>query len=292
MKISAISLAIAVQIAAVLLLSEGASADGDPHWNKGTCQVCHETVTPAVNNLGLTAESTEQLCDTCHGSRGDARPCRHTSGILVDEQNVGEGHRAYLREGQLVCTTCHDVAYQCAHPVKSYSFMNPGFLRDRKSPQTSEYCYQCHSRLGYERLNPHVVEAGDPPQPTCLLCHANLPVQGERGWLAVDFNMQESLNDVCLGCHTVRPHPGNSFSGKPVGWEHLAVPSAEVTENMQQAEVVRGIILPVDPYNGEVHCATCHNPHHDQLEGYSVADPPGSDHRLRVEKICQACHDK
>jgi len=118
-----------------------------------------------------------------------------------------------------------------------------------------------------------------------------MPARDERSWLTVDFNVTGSLNDMCTGCHVVQPHPGNSFSGQPVGWAHLAVPSADVRANMKQAEDARGLIFPLDPNTGEVNCATCHNPHPEELEGYPVATTPGSEARLRVDKICQACHD-
>jgi len=60
---------------------------------------------------------------------------------------------------------------------------------------------------------------------------------------------------------------------------------------MKQAEARLGFVFPLDPSNGEVYCATCHNPHHEALQGYPVAHTPGSEYRLRVEDNCQACHD-
>jgi hypothetical protein len=263
----------------------------DPHWNKSTCGTCHLNAMPVPGNIALRAERAEKLCESCHGSQGNARSCRHSSEIPVGAQPLLESYRDAVQDGQIVCTTCHDLTVQCLSPHKAYRFVNPGFVRDRSSADTNEHCFACHDESGYKKLNPHEMEAGDPAEPTCLLCHASMPVADERGWLAVDFNMPNTLNDACRGCHNVRPHPGMSSAGKPGGWSHLAVPSLEVRRNMQLAAAKYGSVLPLDPYNGRVHCATCHNPHHDELEGYPVATPPGAEHRLRVDNICQACHD-
>ena len=43
---------------------------------------------------------------------------------------------------------------------------------------------------------------------------------------------------------------------------------------------------------GTVSCATCHDPHDGRLDGFAIADPPGSKVRLRYEDICGACHEK
>jgi len=263
----------------------------DPHWNKSTCETCHLNAIPAPGNIALRADRAEQLCESCHGSRGNARSCRHSSDIPVGDQPMLESYRDSVQDGQLVCTTCHDLTVQCLSPDKLYRFMNPGFVRDRSSPDTSAHCYGCHDESEYEKLNPHEMEAGEPAEPTCLLCHASMPVADQRGWLPVDFNMPDALNDACLGCHNIRPHPGSSIAGTLGAWSHLVVPSVEVQRNMQLAAVKYGLVLPLDPHNGRVHCATCHNPHHDELGGYPVTTSPDSKHRLRVNDICQACHD-
>ena len=286
----------ACAIIAIVALSPRSSLATDddavnPHWNSATCQTCHIVAMPTLDNHDLQTEDAGQLCESCHGNRGSALPCRHRSDIPAGDYPIPDSYRAALKDGQLACTTCHDLTVQCLSPHKSHSFTNPGFIRDRRSRNRAESCLECHDTTGFERLNPHAVDTGDPAQPMCTLCHATMPVQDERGWLAVDFNMRDSLNDICLGCHKVEPHPGSSFSIGPASWNHLAVPSAEILENMKQAEQRLGFVFPLGPSNGEIHCATCHNPHDAALEGYSVADTPGSEYRLRVENNCQACHD-
>ena len=285
---------IAIILATVAVAIPGlASGAGDtsPHWNDVGCQTCHVHASPTADNLSLQAEYGEQLCEQCHSSRGDATSCRHLSGISAGDHPMPDSYRANLRDDNLACTTCHDLAVQCLSPHPSYSLTNPGFIRDRSSRNRAEHCFECHDRAGYEQLNPHVMEAGDPAQPTCTFCHATMPLKDERGWISVDFNVPGSLNDMCRGCHNVQPHPGSMFSVGSVGWNHLDVPSPEILKNMKETEARLGFVFPLDPDTGEMYCATCHNPHHEDLDHYPVAEIPGTKYRLRVADNCQACHD-
>jgi hypothetical protein len=262
----------------------------NPHWSKSACQTCHVDAAPVAGNLVFQGGDPDALCESCHGDRGEARPCRHVSGLTPDQVMIPETHTAPLKNGKVVCTTCHNLAYQCLNANPGYRGQNFGFIRGRESRNRADACFLCHERSSVEQLNPHAMEAGNPPRPTCTFCHATMPVKDENGWVSVDFNVEGSLNDICFGCHRIQPHPGFSFSG-PIGWDHLSVPSIKIRGNMDRAEAAQGITFPIDPNTAELHCATCHNPHHESLEGYPVAKKPGAKHRLRIADNCQACHD-
>jgi hypothetical protein len=75
-------------------------------------------------------------------------------------------------------------------------------------------------------------------------------------------------------------------------WVHFVVPSAEVLEHMKKAQAETGIGLPLNPQNGEIFCATCHNPHDFKLGGEHGSEEQVARNRLRINNICQACHDK
>lgn len=273
-----------------LVVAVPALANDNPHWSKSACQTCHVDAAPAAGNLVFHEAEPELLCESCHGSPGGAKPCRHNSDMAAGEVAVPDSLASALKGGKVVCTTCHDLTKQCLNPTRSASFMSPGFIRDRQSRNRSEYCHQCHDRSAYEKLNPHRMETGDPAQPTCTFCHATMPVKDERGWVSVDFHVQGSLNAMCLGCHKVAPHPGFSFGGPP-RWDHLAIASNDIADNMQRAEQTHGMTLPIDPNTAQVWCGTCHNPHDEALEDYPVGNSPGLKARLRVTDICQACHE-
>ena len=272
-----------------LFFSFGSHAQDSPHWSKTSCQACHVESAPTAGAVNLQAADAEALCESCHGGRGDAIPCRHMSGIPAVNMEIAESLAPALKDGQVVCSTCHDVVYQCTHARIEYSYQNEGFLRDRTARSTSVYCLKCHDGSAYERLNPHEGVAGDPPRATCPLCHTSIPESDDTGKISVSFNMQHDLNDTCRGCHRVRSHPQNMFSGVQTNeWVHLVLPSPEMAAYIRDVEAQQGIRVPLHPETGEIFCATCHNPH--EFKGGPVAQQPK--HRLRTDDICQVCHEK
>jgi hypothetical protein len=284
--------AILAGLAIILAVNQSSLAQDNPHWNKNTCQVCHQETAPMAGAINLKAPDANALCETCHGDRGGAKQCRHISEISSTGYDVSEELISSLKDGQITCTTCHDLVFQCENPDPYYRYENAGFLRDRELQDTNEFCFKCHEpELG--KLNPHGGIAGAPPRSTCLLCHASLPETDATGQLVVEFNMQHDLGDTCRGCHKVRPHPTNAFRATEAdGWVHLVSPSAKILENMRDSKAETGIELPLSPVNGEVFCATCHNPHDFKLGGEHGSQSREVKHRLRQENICQACHEK
>jgi predicted CXXCH cytochrome family protein len=283
--------ALVVAIAVVVLLVSGgvlAQSVASPHWNKGACRTCHEQAVPDAAHAALRSPNADALCAECHGDGAEGGTCRHVSDVAPGDLRIPDSYRAALHNGHVTCTTCHELKVQCLAPSQSYRFMNPGFIRERSSSETSDHCYTCHEAGGFEKLNPHDAE-GDT---SCILCHATKPTRGPDGkWFPVNFVMRDDLNDTCRGCHPVRPHPSDAFSGVAPGWDHLAVPSDRILARMREMESATGATLPLEPGTGKIHCATCHDPHGD-LEGYAKAAAPGATDRLRIEHMCQACHEK
>jgi len=258
-----------------------AAAKESPHWNKATCDTCHFSVSPVAGNAALRQATAEIGCMECHGDRGGALPCRHRSDLPIGDLAVPEYYSAALDGDRITCTTCHDLTFQCNNPNIAYSFQNPGFLRKRISHDTADQCFECHDDQRYAALNPHAGTTRDPLESTCLLCH--------EGAGDLSFNMKNDLNDMCRGCHDMRPHPtGMSFGTKPEGWVHLVKPSVDVLGKMQRWGAATGLSVPLSPYNGEIYCATCHEPH--QTSGGPVAEQ--AEYRLRTDEICQVCHEK
>ena len=108
-------------LALVVLVPFVAKGGESPHWSIDGCQACHVESAPDVGTAGLKEVDAEALCETCHGDRGDALPCRHGSGTPISGLEVGETLRGSLSDGQVVCTTCHDIVYQCEHPAPHYA---------------------------------------------------------------------------------------------------------------------------------------------------------------------------
>ena len=282
-------------LAACVFAPWTASAEDSPHWSSTACQTCHLEAAPASGAASINETNSEALCNNCHGGRGDAIPCRHSSGLATGALAIPDSLSPSLENGEVVCTTCHDVVYQCQNPRTASKLQNPAFLRDRTSRRSSEYCFKCHDSSDYNKLSPHAGTSGESPRPTCLLCHTEVPQTDSSGDLDVVFNMEHDLNDMCRGCHDVRPHPKKmSFGGgqKSDVWSHLVVPSATIQEKKRNFESRTGIVLPLNPKNGEIFCGTCHNPHDFKVGGAHGSQAANMKHRVRIKNLCQACHDK
>lgn len=277
-----------------LLLLPVAFGQDSPHWRKDACQACHYDAAPMGQAPEIRGSDAEALCDSCHGDRGNTIACRHLSDVAANAATVGDEFRPSLRNGNLVCTTCHDIAYQCTHAMPQFRFDNPAFLRNRTSRNSGDYCFQCHERSGLTKLNPHSANGESPRSGGCAPCHASTAEANATGALLPEWTTQHDLNDMCRGCHVTRPHPGGlSFGSARAGrgWAHLVVPSAKVQKKMRDAEEVSGIELPLSPVNGEIVCSTCHDPHDFKVAGERGSPGASVKAGLRVDDICDACHD-
>ena len=93
-----------------------------PHPAQADCGTCHDTMTPG-NPTTITAPArhidgnldvtTNQACDACHGSGGEAAPPTDTSGGNNTASRGVGAHRAHLGAStwhkEVTCATCHRV---------------------------------------------------------------------------------------------------------------------------------------------------------------------------------------
>lgn len=268
-------------------------AEVNPHWKAGSCNVCHSSDAPTADNLALKTTPGFAVCSDCHDGI-DADECRHRSGIAVDQDRVSSMDALFqpgVADGQVGCTTCHEMAAHCARDIKE-RYRNPTFLRGAPFDYKGDQCFACHDK-SYRQPSPHRQGRGARYKENfCVFCHGEAPQMTDAGeWMPVQFATEEPLSQLCSGCHTVGPHPSSSVTGKR-GWFHMSAPDAEFKERMAQTVDTLGGRLPLDPNTGEMTCATCHDPHDGRLDGFAIADPPGSKVRLRYEDICGACHEK
>ncbi len=261
------------------------AAPGDvPHWDGQSCATCHGegTPTPIENYDG------EVMCARCHDESGTLS-CRHPSNIAVGNTAsapVGNVHRDSIRDGKLVCTTCHDPLVQCQGD-KLAPYLNPRFLRGGPFQQADEACLLCHDKARFPRLDPHDQLAGtEVKRAVCSFCHA-----AAAGSISADTGFRIEPSKQCLACHAVSPHPMSMIPGSGVdSWNHLVVPGESSTRQMNATRARTGERLPLDPKTGKITCATCHDPH---AAGVIAGDPPYLEKaRLRPVARCENCHEK
>lgn len=281
-------------VLAVPMTARAQDANASPHWSRGACQVCHTRAQPNVADAGLKS-AAGALCTGCHGD-GDAAACPHRSDLATGEQapaQVDDALGGAVVDGSIACTTCHDLAVQCLGN-RDARYRNPAFVRGGPYKDTSEFCFLCHKSRDYKKLSPHrQVRGGRVQEQTCLFCHEEVP--GKETGRRIAYRMGRDLARQCTGCHPVAPHPsamGIGIGADTNSWIHLVEPSEQVLARMRLTEQRTGASLPLDPTTGKIFCATCHNPHDDELPGYPAASPAGEGHKLRIPELCGACHDK
>ena len=156
-----------------------------------------------------------------------------------------------------------------------------------KSPsRKTNICPDCHKKNAYRVNDPHtqLSEGGDIIKEKCLYCHPEKPDEKSATFtvLRPEIKFNRDLKELCLGCHSRQ----YDFS-HPVNANHLLIPSDEMLSMMKASEAQFGVILPLN-FNGEIMCATCHNPHERGVIPAEKAASRGASEKFRVRLIGQA----
>jgi cytochrome c553 len=131
-------------------------------------------------------------------------------------------------------------------------FQNGASLRKK------DMCSKCHNKNGYKIFDPHtqITAQGDMLKEKCLYCHPDKPDEKNATFAkGKEIKFVNNLKELCMGCHSKEYDLAH-----PVNAKHVGKPSDEMIAMMKDSERQFGIILPLN-YQGEIMCATCHNPH-------------------------------
>lgn len=278
----------------------------DPHWREDSCRACHREI-PKGNDPKLRGKNIIGLCNNCHDTIS-VNAYIHAVGMAPSEEKrnrmPAQFSQAIQRGGGVVtCITCHDLPMQCKKDRFEEKIANPRFFRGGPYKERTDLCFNCHNPMHYERLNPHdqISDEGELNVQSCLVCHNITPNRREvKSIDDVSFNVNDDLFKLCTGCHPWRPHPGGGWAmfakgSNSEGPNHLVKPPEAILKRLKETESRLDIVLPLDPSNGNIFCATCHNPHERGVQRHARADR-GADgpKRLRREgmQICDSCHNK
>lgn len=272
----------------------------NPHWRQDACSACHNGK-PVRGDLKLRDKDINRMCNTCHGAITD-HSFIHPTGMPVPRPMQSRMTASFAQAvkrsgGTMSCITCHDLPKTCLPQRVNERGLNPRFFREGPYPDRSALCYRCHDPKQYMRLNPHdqIDKDGNLRKSTCQVCHDHVPdVSAARSIADVDFVVAGDLVAMCANCHPVKPHPGGfSFSNGGGLPNHLRIPSERVVQRREQMQKDNEIVLPLDPNTGKVFCGTCHNPHaRGVIRVKAAAKGAGEKQRLRMQEICENCHDK
>jgi len=261
----------------IVSATEEATKAAEYHYTGKYCTDCHEQIPQEGGNKFLKfGGDFNKLCK-CHAPESYVHPV----GIEPSQEKKAKIPAEFpLQDGKITCLTCHDIYWQCQKRR-----VDKNSLRGRPFPKRSDFCYKCHDKASYRKLDIHTQlnAQGKIIVEKCLYCHTDKPDETRARYENVEFI--GDLEMICRRCHAIRGnHAGNV--------NHLVKPSAAALARMQAMEKKFGIILPLDE-NGQLTCITCHNPHG---KGVIRAESPaakgaGSKYRQRLPgRLCIECH--
>ena len=271
----------------------------NPHWHKDACLACH-VGEPDEKESTLKVES-DGSCFFCHSEAEHAsiHPVNLSPGKEMLAKMSLKFRKNLARDNKINCLTCHDALLPGTRKKTLASLRNRSFLRGGIYNTKTGICYQCHDKSAYKKLNPHdqISEKGVLDENKCLICHQQVPKQkADGGTTKVTLQTDSNWSELCLNCHQWQPHPGGNmmmFSGGNKKPDHLVVPDNKISQRMIKMTQKNNLEMPLDPSNGKIYCATCHNPHErGVIKKISLAKGADEKSRLRSKQICLNCHDK
>jgi len=233
-----------------LLASPAANAETAA---KPVCFDCHED---AVNGIaptkhGATMDSTEALCQSCHGDLAKHLEDPDTLPVNVFNRTMTAAEKS------AVCLTCHDSNRQLA-------FWDAG--KHRKNDVACVDCHSIHGKQGEPSINPYLTTQRKLQYEVCGDCHKSIRAQlnknshhpilegkvacsdchNPHGALSHAMVKEESVNQLCSTCH------GDKRG--PFAFTHMPV---------------------------EENCLSCHNSHGSNVPKLLT---------VKVPQLCQDCH--
>ncbi|MFA7330451.1 MAG: cytochrome c3 family protein [Candidatus Delongbacteria bacterium] len=225
-------------------------------------------------------------CGTCH------TPHSHTMGRKYEMSPFLRGN--YL--GSELCLNCHTghSGGGANHPLHQPLAGGRGAeLASGFAPRDRVECLSCHNmhsahstRLGSaENQTPLCAACHQPQLGIAATRHATGDGQGESCAGCHDVHAEAGTNlprgdTVCLRCHSTSPGHGTSGWGHPLG----VSPAASAGLPLRQ---------------GQVGCASCHDPHRWSATGEADTGQPGSPASSFLRRpdqaeqgLCQGCHPK
>jgi hypothetical protein len=249
----------------------------DFHYTGKYCERCHERIPEkGADPLLKFGGSFKSLCD-CHLTS----PYVHPVDMALNRRLQGRiPPELPLQAGKVTCLTCHNLHLQCAKRL-----VNRTSLRGAPYSNRTDFCFRCHDKERYARLDPHkqFSPSGNLIVEKCLYCHSSKP--DETRDIYKDVGFIGELEVLCQRCHMIRGNHAGNF-------DHMVEPSAKMLAVMNRMEKTFNIILPLDA-KGKMTCVTCHNPHD---RGLMPPEKPsagwaGSKYRHRLPgRLCMECH--
>ncbi len=251
----------------------------NPHGNRMLCFTCHPGRIKDGVEVRLAADGDNiRLCNECH-LRPGIRRSPHVVGVGTSEGTWRMEYVGYpLKQGKLICSTCHDeVSHGKPDPA------NRNFLRGGPYEDPETFCYRCHLEDREGKNNPHnqVDPFGRIREESCRFCHRKKTDTGKPD--AADLEMVGEETVICASCHSARPHPDA---------DHIVPLPGVMAKRKEEYEARHKVKIPIGN-NGVIKCSTCHNPHAKGVLKGEAGVGAGSKWRVPdFREVCAPCHGR
>ncbi len=251
----------------------------NPHGNRMFCFTCHPGRIREGEEIKFTGgRDIIRLCNECH-LRPGVRKSPHVVDVSSSDGTWRMDYLGYpLKQGKLICSTCHD---EVSHGKRDEA--NPNFLRGGPYPDKEQFCYRCHLEDKNQLNNPHrqIDGFGRIREDSCRFCHKREPNLSKPD--PGNFEMVADETQICSNCHQQRPHPGVN---------HIVAPSIEMVRKKEAYEKRHLVTLPLKD-DGTIKCSTCHNPHAKGVLKGEAGVGAGSPYRVPdFREVCAPCHGR
>ncbi|XOB63932.1 cytochrome c3 family protein [Deferribacteres bacterium DY0037] len=242
------------------------------------CSQCHAVHNAKSGKSIMTLEydySTEDdSCKVCHNDKGSADKKVVMEGHKLGKINAHEKYGKFLAEEDgeyfLYCSGCHTVHNN--GPVKGEEGTIQNSFLNKKLSENGNFCAGCHedkksfgqSKHNVEKFerNNKMTAAKKAEGDTCGACH----IVHNSGDYLFDKEFGNDFEKMCQSCH--------SRSG-------IAEETKIETSHKMNVKFEKD--MDVFLQNGNVVCATCHEPH--ALDKGMLRD-------MGEKNICSACHEE
>lgn len=260
-------------VASMFLVMVVFSLDDHPHAFK-ECMSCHVFMNPSGARARELTGPVTFLCNTCHEktlSRGYMHPVNIRPLNVIIPQDM-----PLSRDGQIVCTTCHDVHADSFTPYGAPT----RFLRRQETGKA--FCKICHDNVTISSKG-HQASLGE----------AHFRSQ----YIVTDASQEiDPLSINCLSCHdgayatsvTIQAgiwRHGRGFMRHDQGSHPIGINYEKVMLQRGRKTDLRPL-MSVDPrirfFEGKVGCGSCHNPYSTNYKKLVMSD--------ENSKLCLSCH--
>jgi predicted CXXCH cytochrome family protein len=267
--------------------------------SRGLCIDCHPVHGPrgksgiwaTIGGEGASAQS----CETCHrtGAPGKAMKTPHMGETLADDIQSLPENMAVSSDGQILCTTCHDIHRKG---------QSPKLLAVPR--QDSGLCLACHAEVGGLLGTPHDLRTSAPDAGNvrgeiaaesgpCGSCHLAHSASDEGGvWAHGSTSEMDFGSSLCTCCHRQGECAGSRV---PEYVDHPEVALLNRTPPRHPGYMPTFDSSGERSRTGAISCLTCHEPHAARVNPEARGKPVPA-HRgmfLRSTEhrgLCVDCH--